>query len=752
MQMQLRLARTPPPDPAQRRLAGVYRDTNFFYPSGEGEAGVVIGTLAGGETVKGSVEKRDDLEAGRPYCFYGRWDAHPKYGYQFVFDMFVSHVPHDRDGMVAYLMSTVVGVGKRTAERLWETFGSEAAEILADHPELVTAEKILSSERAKAAAESIRDDAAERDTLIDLYGLFKGRGFRRDLPQRCFTLWGREAATRVRRDPFILMMKSIPTCVFSRLDRLYLDLGHSPRRLKRQALGLWDAASRNRDGHTWLSRDDVSDAVRRVVGEQHWRPAEALALLVRTGWMHELIVAEQAWVATAERSQAERVAGQQLRRLRAGRACWPSLPEGLTPHQAAAISPLLAQPVGILIGTPGTGKTHTAVAVIRQVVVAHGVGSIAVCAPTGRAAVRLTAVMRKAGVALTATTIHRLLGLFFRGETSRRSQFHAGNPLPHRFIVVDETSMLDVDLAARLLDACAAGTNILFVGDPYQLPPVGHGAPLRDMLAGGMPYGELSKIRRNSGAIVRACAAIKAGELFQVYRRFDLAAGENLRFALAKDADEISNTIRQILDAYRARGELNVVDDIQVITASNALRKRLNTELQAHLNPDGAGVKGRIFRNGDKVICLKNQGFFLASSTLEAPKKEYVANGDIGRIRAVAARYLEVEFPSPTRLVRVPMGKPIIDDPDADEGHTGCDLDLAYAVTAHKFQGSETPVVLVVADRSAGMVASQEWWYTALSRAQRACILIGKMSTVVSQCLRSVLWHRKTFLAERISE
>src|SRR5262249_19287872 len=162
------------------------------------------------------------------------------------------------------------------------------------------------------------------------------------------------------------------------------------------------------------------------------------------------------------------------------------------------------------------------------------------------------------------------------------------------FIIVDETSMLDTDLAAALLTACSPGTHILFVGDPYQLPPVGHGAPLRDMIAAGMPTGELTEIRRNAGLIVHACAAIKDGRHFAVADRFDPAAGANLRHIEAESPRAAVDWCKQILRRFRDADprRFDPVWDVQVLVAVNqrslVSRTELNRELQGELNPTGA--------------------------------------------------------------------------------------------------------------------------------------------------------------------
>src|SRR4030095_542560 len=190
------------------------------------------------------------------------------------------------------------------------------------------------------------------------------------------------------------------------------------------------------------------------------------------------------------------------------RTLWPDpfRMSDLSRHQQEQLARATAGPLGALIGSPGTGKTYSVAALIRALADRYGLESTGICAPTGKAATRVTAAIQRYGVDLTATTIHRLLRVRHRhGHVDRfRFEHDEDNPLAYRFIVIDESSMLDTDLAASLFSACAPGTHVLLVGDPYQLPPVGHGVPLRDLLQAQLPQGELIEIQRNAGLIVHA--------------------------------------------------------------------------------------------------------------------------------------------------------------------------------------------------------------------------------------------------------
>jgi exodeoxyribonuclease-5/exodeoxyribonuclease V alpha subunit len=468
----------------------------------------------------------------------------------------------------------------------------------------------------------------------------------------------------------------------------------------------------------------------------------------------------------ADEDQPERAERERRRAVsRRSPGCrWPraGLIEDVSEHQRDALRRALSRPVGILTGTPGVGKTRTAAAVIREVANLYGSWRIAVCAPTGKAAVRLHAALQANEIAgIRPTTIHTLLEIGRNGHDGEGWGFQrdARTPLDQQFVIVDEASMVDTNLLSHLLRACRDGTHVLFVGDPYQLPPVGHGAPLRDMLAAGIPCGMLTEIWRNAGAIVHGCASIKDGKAFTVspgdrigVYEYPLSPETNLAHIECATAEQQIERLLDLLDHRVTALGLNPVWDCQVLTAVNGnspiSRKAVNLVLQAHLNPTGATAEGNPFRFQDKLICLKNQWCQLANSQGDV----YLANGEIGVVLAVEPGTTFARFEDPRRDIRIPMARARESDGesvDADAG-TGADFDLAYAITCHKSQGSEFPCVIILADGSPGAVrvCSREWLYTAVSRATRLCVTIGKKGVLDMMPRRPALQKRKTFLAE----
>lgn len=442
---------------------------------------------------------------------------------------------------------------------------------------------------------------------------------------------------------------------------------------------------------------------------------------------------------------------------------WPNpfdCPE-LTPHQQQVAATALSGRVGVLAGTPGCGKTFAAAAIIRRLVAMFGESCIAICAPTGKAAVRCNASLRSNGVeGISATTIHRLLAIDRAGYDGQgwTFQFNERNPLPQRFVITDEISMLDTDLAASLLKALGPQSHWLGIGDPYQLPPVGAGAVLRDMISSGrVPYGELTEIRRNCGMIVRGCCFIREGRYFNPPTKIDLATGDNWRhFETSSPAQTIAQ-LRTTLTSLPTR--FDRVWDVQVLVAVNEKsplgRKDVNVMLQELLNPHGQRVDKVRFRVDDKVICTSNTMLPIVKNgeAGDNAEKEFVANGELGKVLAVDPKKMTVEFTSPPRRCIVPLSKAKEGDSDGESsGGSVGNFDLGYAITTHKAQGSQAPIVITLIDDYGGAcrVVSREWNLTAISRAESLCVTIGKWSVFQQQCKRIVLRDRKTFLVEQL--
>ncbi|MCY2967683.1 MAG: AAA family ATPase [Planctomycetota bacterium] len=474
---------------------------------------------------------------------------------------------------------------------------------------------------------------------------------------------------------------------------------------------------------------------------------------------------------------------------------WPRIDDipDLTDHQREVAEISLSGRLGVLAGTPGCGKTFAAAAIIKAIVAQHGAHNVGVCTPTGKAAVRLTADLQKYKVDVEATTIHRLLQVRRLGYDGKGWGFHYGpqNKLPFRFIILDEGSMCGTDISNSLFSAIEPGTHVLIVGDPYQLTPVEHGAPLRDLKAAGVPWGELTEIKRNNGTAVQACKAMKEGRRWESASRINVATGENLQHIEQQQPAHALAAMERIIG--NCPQQYDRTWDIQVLCAVNekteVSRGNLNARLQAMLNPSGPTTKNGRFRLNDKVICTSNAQMELvpgaddppgqsAGESVEAgkkyeqgdeifgkswglPKREtiksraFIANGDIGRVVYVSEKEMHVRFLFPQRTVKVFVGAGNSKTGDeTGNSNSGCDCDLAYAITTHKSQGSSAPIVITMADGSfgAGQICSREWYYTAISRLEIAGFTIGQRSVIDAHCRRVALGVRKTFLVEKLKE
>lgn len=759
-------------------------------------------------TLKGEAAE-GQLRSGVVYRFFGRIVTHHRYGDQLHFDTFVPETPADRESIVAYL-SQCNGIGRATAAKIFDAFGQAAISTLIEHPAAVSAAiPRLTHQKSTAAAELLRSKERTRRTTVDLLGLLYGRGLPKKTIGKLIDDYGAEAAAIVRRNPYLLM--KYRGCGFLKADRIYIELGLPPARLKRQALCCWYAIARDSEGHTWYPSGRAREALAKQISGSEVKFERALELAIRGGMLVERFECGTRWL--AERRKADRendvarcVVEAQQETIAMGGTVWPEIAQlGLTPHQQAEAEKALQGVIGILGGSPGTGKTYTSAVIIKVLIALHGKKQVAVVAPTGKAAVRVTEAMAKNGVELNAVTIHSLLKV----ESSDGDGFgfyHCeSRPLPQTFIVVDESSMIDTNLCASLLKARGRGCHVLFIGDINQLPPVGHGAPLRDMIAAGAAYGELTEIQRNSGRIVKACAELRDRRRFISSPALDIPAGENLVLVERETPEQQIDTLKTMLGQFltAAPAKYNPVWDIQILVPVNKRsplgRKPLNRLLQDLLNFSGERVRGNPFRVGDKIINTKN-GWVPSVEQEPTPRtgvettcdgstddqpgddaddgppdphdgKVYVANGEQAEVLQVAPNKTIARLTNPDRLILIPRGTSndrqeedaaAVQSGNGGEGEenaeeqstgTGCSWELAFAISGHKSQGSEWPLVIILADEhnSARMVQSRNWLFTAMSRPKVAGWIIGKKSVVADMCRRDGLC-RKTFLVERIHE
>lgn len=744
------------------------------------DANVVIGhrDCIEEQVIKGTIYP-GQLVVGLLYRFYGV-ERDYKGKPQFVFDSFVLEQPSNEESIVAYL-TQCNGIGPAMARSLFTKYGSNAVAKLREHPEAVAEDTPrLTVEKALAASKFLKKSETTERSKMDLLGLLKGRGFPKKVIEKLLDDYGAAAGSVVQRNPYILMRYK--GCGFKKTDDMYLALGLNPSRMKRQALCAWHAVASNSSGDTWHPFHVVKQHLRDNISSTEVDVERALKLAVRGKLLSDRFFGGMRWIAERTKDDDEAAIAKLVHE--AATEPWTGWPimctdEVLSQHQIEKIDLATAGSIGSLGGRPGSGKSFCAARIIKRAIDTHGISHIAVAAPTGKAAVRVTAAMEANGVNIRATTIHSLLGLF--GENVPVA-YGRTNPLPFKLILIDEASMIDATIMRKLLEARAEGACILFCGDINQLAPVGHGAPLRDMIAAGIPYGELTEIRRNSGRGVIACSEIVDHNRLTCSPKLDLPDGENLLLIERDTPESQIDTLAALMGRFQrdaAAGQDGAVDPIwgvQIIVAVNdkseLSRKPLNKKLQELLNPDGRRVDGNPFRVGDKCINTKNGEYKAVVFETEPdnnvdfdpfddkpsqPEKCYVANGEQAEVIDVDTTKIIARLTCPDRTIIIPRSQRKVSETgetaDDDESTgSGCNWELGYAISGHKSQGSEWPVVIWMCDSYSGakFVQSKQFIYTVLSRFKRISFIIGEKKVADACCSRDALFLRKTFLAERI--
>jgi len=593
---------------------------------------------------------------------------------------------------------------------------------------------------------------------------------------RAIKNWGAAAAQVIREDPYELTR--LPGIGFKGADKLYCDLARERYKdddaayqdalaaLKRQGMCAAYAVSTEsrQSGSTWLQIGYAKGAVVSTISRTRATPDAAIEWAVSEGKLTvrgEFIAVER--MAFHELEIAEFITSQQdghdwPNPDHCVGNCPPDKP--MSDHQRDAIyTAIETDRIGCLQGSPGVGKTYCVAAIVKSIIEMYGPDAIGVAAPTGKAAVRMTQSMAANDVDLQASTIHRMLQVESDGSDGWSFYFNDQNPLPFRFIILDEASMLDCSLMASLLRACTPTTHILFVGDTGQLAPVGHGRPFFD-LQQCVPTGKLTEIRRNSGRIVKACAEIRDNRTITFSPKMSLENGENLCLIQCDDESQagvLEQLIAKLDVTEITQRELNLIDDIQILTGKNngspVSRKPLNTMLQKILNPHGAQIQGNPFRIGDKIVCLKNGRY----PDAEDPQGEhFVANGELAKVIDIQPGRMKVLMQEPARAILIchaPVQeneKGIDDSENTARGAVG-DWDLGYVLSVHRSQGSQWKFAIVMADSKAAMVQTRNWIYTAVSRAEIATFVIGQTQVVNAMMKRDGITNRKTMLVERIS-
>jgi exodeoxyribonuclease V alpha subunit len=618
------------------------------------------------------------------------------------------------------------GLGRRTAAEL------PAAGITA--PDDVTADRLIKLPRVgRQRAERLFSSFLSAQPTYEVVELLVGAGLQAKLASGVADALGPDASRRLRDDPWALL--SLHGVTLGDADRLAIAVlkgaDRQDSRRGRAIVGL-TLRTATRDGHTVLPADLVVAALQ---AEGIADPASAIVAAVESGDVleHEPPEPEDPEaepdpalrsLSLARYGMAEELVAEAIARLAATAeriadpASVRSVAKGLDKAQQAAVAQVLGSGVSLLTGGPGTGKSRTVAAIVK-LLRAKGT-EIALAAPTGRAAKRLEELTDH-----PATTVHRLLGAQgMTGGFARNEEW----PLDADVVVVDEASMLDVELTAALLEACPDGTHLLLVGDPAQLPSIGPGHVLGDLIdSGAVPVTELTTLYRQAegGAIARLATAVRGGELPPV----DSPDREVVVVPATGSAEAARRVVQLVTDSIpRALG----IDPggVQVVTPVHrgpAGTIELNKALKAQLNPGEGTVFG--FDVGDRVVATANH--------LDLEPTGF-ANGEVGLVTGTGEGSLKVDFSS---------------GPVTVTGNALPDLRHGWAITVHRAQGSEWPGVVVVLPPEAGGMLSRPLVYTALTRAQQHLSIVHASGAALARAVREVdVRPRRTRLASLLAE
>ena len=693
----------------------------------------------GGITPNGTttiVGTMPSIRPGEMLRVTGEWHLHPVHGRNFRVEQYEEEMPDTVDGIERYLSSGAVqGIGPVTAARIVDIFGERALTIMDEEPELLRSVPGISAKRLDV----IRTSWNEQQRIRELAMFLQEQGVSVALARRIFESYGDRARQVIESDPYRLAHE-VHGIGFITADGLAQRLGLSRTSASRYIAGLKFALSEaTEDGHVYLDRHELTRKAGKILGA----PATELEAALLELLQREQAVLEGDRVYLSAFHTAETGVARMLQRLRRtpsalslDRRFDPSKAMSraaeqqglaLAPGQMSAAETALREKVSVLTGGPGTGKTST----LRTIITAlEGEDvSFCLCAPTGRAAKRVAETTGRA-----ASTIHRLLeyqpatGLF---------AYDQHRPLPYDFVVVDEVSMLDILLFYHLLKAVAAEAHLLLVGDADQLPAVGPGRVLGDLIASeAIPTTTLTELFRQARGshIVLAAHAVNRGEIPEAANH---PSGDFFFVATETPEATLSAMKRLIAERIPAAFGFDPVDDVQVVAPMHNGPVgviSLNRELQELLNPAANGHEeiahgGRIFRRGDKVMQVRNN------------YERDVYNGDVGRVLRVSPgeSTLQVTFPAFGGPIEVEYGTSELDE-----------LTLAYAASVHKAQGSEFPCIIMPLVTSHYVLLRRNLLYTAITRARHLCVLVGSKKALGVAVAEQRVDTRNSGLADRL--
>ena len=656
----------------------------------------------------------------------GKWSTHQSYGRQFEAEFLERLMPQTCTEIINYLSSrTIKGIGPRMAARIVEQFREETLAVMEREPLRLAEVPGISREKARAIGEEFRLQVGMRQ-LMEFFALHH---LPAELAVRTYKLYGDSTIELLYDDPYLLMDDGLEA-PFGAVDRFAIELGvagDDPRRI--EAGILFELNYNLTAGHSFLPEEKLTAATAQLLSVEPESVAQGIARLLEVDRLVRSTLAGITVIYLPQLYEAETQCTRRLLQFAASR--FPE-PHGLdaklrrvardsgiaySAQQEQAIRQAATSGLLLVTGGPGTGKTT----ILNGILELLGQMQLKclLAAPTGRAAKRLTEVTGE-----DASTIHRLLEAGIDPETGKMCFARdESNPLKADVVIVDEMSMVDVQLLHSLLQAIPANKRVILVGDPDQLPPVGPGFPFSDMLRSGvLPSVRLTEIFRQAqrSLIVMNAHRVNSGELPE------LRVTDSDFFFMRRNSEEtVAQTIRDLCCTRLPKNMGIPAGQIQVLSPT---RKggvgtvALNQLLQGALNPKAPDKKEKqfgdyIFREGDRVMQIRNNYDIIWKKTDGSAVGTGVFNGDVGIITAIDAG-------SETMTI-------VFDDREADYDFTQLnELEPAYAMTVHKSQGSEYRAVILAAWNGSPYLLSRSILYTAITRARELLIIVGREETV----------------------
>lgn len=684
---------------------------------------------------------------GDSVTVYGKWVHNPKYGRQFRVETCERQMPADANSMLRYLASGAIkGIGPKIAQRIVDEFGDETFDVIEHHPEWLANVSGISRKSAKSIGADFAEKAGIRSAMMFFRDFFGAAA-----TVRIYKRYGGNAVELAKKNPYRLC-EEIEGIGFERADRMARDLGLATDSEDRICSGICYLLSSNAqaNGHVCLPRDKTVQGAARLLGVDETAVNDALELLLAREKVHAERLGGIELLYDKKQYENEKYIATKL--LLLDRVC-PAMETAnigafidreqaetgvrYADLQRRAISDALENGVMLLTGGPGTGKT-TVVRALLHIFSSMGL-KIALTAPTGRAAKRLSE-----STSCEARTIHRLLE--YGGEESGgRGRFmrDESNLLEENVLIVDEASMVDSLLMGALLRAVKPGSRLVLIGDADQLPSVGAGNVLRDLIdSGRFATVRLTEIFRQAqkSLIVTNAHAINRGEL----PRLDVKDNDFFFMPRSEDAS-ITATVAQLCGVRlpRTYGAM-ATTGTQVIVPSRkgeAGTEHLNVVLQATLNPPSPEKREHRFREityreGDRVMQVRNN-YDMEWERDNGMTGAGIFNGDVGVIESIDPTDGNMRIRFEDRTVTYEFS--LLED-----------LEPAYAVTVHKSQGCEYPIVILPLGNVPPMLRSRNLLYTAVTRAQCIVIVVGREDVLADMVRNNRQTMRYTGLSERL--